>query len=92
VIVTDIVLSDDDVDADVGHPMGRTDSLGQAEPSTGHVPADDDVEVLGKTSAPTINPNPIVAVREEQQCLLPPIRPKSHLPQVFKDGSVHTSS
>jgi hypothetical protein len=63
------LFNDDDVDA--SHPMGQTDSMGQAEPSTRHVPTVDDAKALGKTLAKTIIPDPIVAsVRETT---IPPV-------------------
>jgi hypothetical protein len=60
-IVEDIILSNDDDDDDDGHLMGKTDPLGQDEPSIGYIPVVDDTEVLGKTSAKTVIPDPIMA-------------------------------
>jgi hypothetical protein len=56
-IVEDIILSNDDD----GHLVGKTDPLGQDEPSIGYIPVVDDAEVLGKTSAKTVIPDPIMA-------------------------------
>jgi hypothetical protein len=61
-IAANIVLSyDADADVDASCPMGRTYSLGQAKPSTRHVPAANDAEALGKISVETVNPDPIMA-------------------------------
>jgi hypothetical protein len=62
-IVEDIILSndDDDDDDDDGHLVGKTDPLGQDEPSIGYIHVVDDAEVLGKTSAKTVIPDPIMA-------------------------------
>jgi hypothetical protein len=54
-------LSDDEDDAEVAHPLDQTDPTGQVEPSTGHASATDDAEDTGKTSAETVNPDPVVA-------------------------------
>jgi hypothetical protein len=63
------LFNDDDVDA--SHPMGQTDSMGQAEPSTRHVPTVDDAKAYPKALAKTIIPDPIVAsVRETT---IPPV-------------------
>jgi hypothetical protein len=61
-IVVDIILShlDDDDGDDVGYPVSQIDPSSQDEPSIGPLPTADDIEVLGKTSAKTIIPNPIV--------------------------------
>jgi hypothetical protein len=59
-IAADAILSNNDDDDDGDRPTGRDNPKDKDEPFMGPPPDADDVEVLGKTSAKTIIPIPIM--------------------------------